>query len=659
MKGLCILCWLGFIMLLIPRETIAQSAEIARLRSLALKELGKKYPAPDTAAINNLNLLAHAFYGINADSAIFYSRKALQYSEQIHYAKGQSESWRLTGNAYKLTGDYTNMLSCYYQSLTIAEKISDPTLVGKANMNIAIFYEEVGKYDEALAKLQKTVRIYQGTGDSLQLAYVLSNISDIWYRQQEYAKALEYDSRALQISVALKNDYSIAFLNNDVGKMLAGKGLYQDALIHHLQSMNYYKLTGDKLGKTETTTYLAGDYLGLKNYGKAFEYARQGLDLAMELKGKKQIKEAGKVLADIAEARGNYRDALLYFQLYKDYSDSVFNEDTRKRTFELSARYEYEKKEALLKEDAAKKEVLQQHIDRNHTLQIWIAVLIIISLTIAAILLSRSRRSNRQKNQLLQVKNQEIHRQKEEMEHQAVQLLLNNQQKDKLFSIIAHDLRGPLNSLKGMMDLLKEKSLSESEINAMMAELRRNVDYSSELVGNLLFWASSQLSGIVVTPVNLSVQQLMNDVLALFVRQAAEKNITLKNEISFGLTAFADKDMTQVIMRNLLSNAIKFCRPGDTIAIRGRLDGSFIEICVADTGIGIKEEVLDKIRRNESITTYGTAKEKGTGLGMLLCREFTEENKGRFWIESEWGKGSRFYFTMPVPAVASSSSINV
>jgi two-component system, sensor histidine kinase and response regulator len=659
MKGLCILCWLGFIMLLIPRETIAQSAEIARLRSLVLKELGKKDPAPDTAAINNLNLLAHAFYGINADSAIFYSRKALQYSEQTHYAKGQSESWRLTGNAYKLTGDYTNMLSCYYQSLTIAEKISDPTLVGKANMNIAIFYEEVGKYDEALAKLQKAVRIYQGTGDSLQLAYVLSNISDIWYRQQEYAKALEYDSRALQISVALKNDYSIAFLNNDVGKMLAGKGLYQDALIHHLQSMNYYKLTGDKLGKAETTTYLAGDYLGLKNYGKAFEYARQGLDLAMELKGKKQIKEAGKVLADIAEARGNYRDALLYFQLYKDYSDSVFNEDTRKRTFELSARYEYEKKEALLKEDAAKKEALQQHIDRNHTLQIWIAVLIIISLTIAAILLSRSRRSNRQKNQLLQAKNQEIHRQKEEMEHQAVQLLLNNQQKDKLFSIIAHDLRGPLNSLKGMMDLLKEKSLSESEINAMMAELRRNVDYSSELVGNLLFWASSQLSGIVVTPVNLSVQQLMHDILALFVRQAEEKNITLKNEISFGLIAFADKDMTQVIMRNLLSNAIKFCRPGDTIAIQGRLDGSFIEICVADTGIGIKEDVLDKIRRNESITTYGTAKEKGTGLGMLLCREFTEENKGRFWMESEWGKGSRFYFTMPVPAVASSSSINV
>jgi len=659
MRGLCIMYWLGFIMLFISRETVAQSVEIARLRGLVLNELGKKDPTPDTAAIDNLNLLAHAFYGINADSAFFYSKKALQYSENTHYVKGQSDSWRLTGNAYKLTGDYTNMLSCYYQALTIAERISDPTLIGKANMNIAIFYLEVGKYDEALPMLQKTARLYRGTGDSLQLAYVLSNISDAWYRQQEYATALEYDQQALQIARELKNDYSIAFLSNDVGKLLAGEGRYQDALTHHLQSMSYYRQMGDELGKTETTTYLAGDYLGLKNYEKALEYAHQGLALAMAIKGKKQIKEAGKVLTDIYEARGNYQDALRYFKLYKDYSDSLFNEETRKKTFELGARYEYERKAALLKEEAAKKDALQQHIARNHLLQIWIALLIILSLTIAAIVLYRSRKGNRQTNLLLQAKNQEIHRQKEEMEHQAVQLLLNNQQKDKLFSIIAHDLRGPLNSLKGLMDLLKEKALSESEINAMMAELRRNVDYSSELVSNLLFWASSQLNGIVVTPVNLSLQQLANDILALFVRQAAEKNIILKNEISSGLIACADKDMTQVIMRNLLSNAIKFCRSGDTIAIRGRLEGSFIEICVADTGIGIKQEVLDKIRRSESISTYGTAKEKGTGLGMLLCREFTEENKGRFWIESEWGKGSRFYFTIPVPAAASSSSINV
>ena len=657
MKGLCLLFWLGFSILLISGRSFAQSPEIVRLRGLVLNELAKNDPRPDTGLIKNLNLLAHTFYGINADSAFFYGKKALEYSEKINYEKGQSESRRLIGNEYKLIGDYTNMLSCYYQALTIAEKIHDLSLIGKTNMNIAIFYAEVGKYDEALAGLEKTARICQSTGDSLQLVSVLANISDISLRQQQYGKALEYEQQALRIAKELKNDYTVAFLNNSMGSILAVNGQYREALAYHLPSLDYYRKTGDKLGITETTAFLAKACFSLKDYGQTLSYAQQSLDLARELKGKQQIKEAGKVLADVYEANGDYHNALQYFKLYTDYSDSVFNEETRKKTFELSARYEYEKKEALLKEEAAKKDALQQHIDRNHTLQISIATLIILFLTIAAIVLFRSRKFNRQNNQLLQLKNREISRQKEEMEHQAVQLLLNNQQKDKLFSIIAHDLRGPLNSLKGLMDLLKEKSLSESEINAMMTELRRNVDYSSELVSNLLFWASSQLNGIVVTPVSLPVWQLANDILGLYIKQATEKSIVLKNEVGPGLVAYADKDMTQVILRNLLSNAIKFCRSGDMIAIRARQDGAFIEICLADTGIGIKEEVLDKIRRKESITTYGTAKEKGTGLGMLLCREFAEENKGQFWIQSEWGKGSRFYFT--IPADASSSSISV
>jgi signal transduction histidine kinase len=310
-----------------------------------------------------------------------------------------------------------------------------------------------------------------------------------------------------------------------------------------------------------------------------------------------------------------------------------------------------------MRQAAAKQEIVQKHVDWNHTLQISIAIIFILFLLIVAILLQRSRAASRKSNKELSDKNMEIEQQKEAMEHQAVQLLLNNQQKDKLFSIIAHDLRGPLNSLKGLLDFLKENRLSDGEIRSMMDELRRNVDYSSELVGNLLFWASSQLNGIAVAPVCLTLRKLVDDILPLYIKQAGEKSIVLKNDIDEGLTAYADKDMIQVILRNLVSNAIKFCRAGDTISISGRCMGDCVEVCVADTGIGIKEDILGKIRRKESITTYGTAREKGTGLGMLLCREFTEVNGGKFRIDSEWGRGSWFYFT--IPADASSSSIKV
>ena len=189
--------------------------------------------------------------------------------------------------------------------------------------------------------------------------------------------------------------------------------------------------------------------------------------------------------------------------------------------------------------------------------------------------------------------------------------------------------------------------MSDEEINAIMNEFRRNVDYSADLVGNLLFWASSQLDGIVVTPVILPLHPLVQDTLALFSHQAGQKNVLLKDQLSPSLLGIADKDMIQVVIRNLVSNAIKFCRPGDSVTVSYTLTASEIEICVADTGIGMKEDALDKIRRKESFTSYGTAKEKGTGLGMLLCREFTEANHGRFRIESEWGKGCRCYFSLP------------
>jgi two-component system, sensor histidine kinase and response regulator len=274
---------------------------------------------------------------------------------------------------------------------------------------------------------------------------------------------------------------------------------------------------------------------------------------------------------------------------------------------------------------------------------------VIVILSLLAFILFRSRYVNRRVNHLLREKNEKIEEQKETLEQQAVQLLLNNRQKDKLFSIIAHDLRGPLNSLKGLMDLQKEKRLSEEEINAIMNEFRRNVDQSAELVGNLLFWASSQLGGIKASPVVLPLQPLVQEILALFSHQAHQKNVFLSEELDPEVRVVADKDMLQVVIRNLVSNAIKFCRPGDSVTVSYAHSGPDVDICIADTGIGLKEDALDKIRRKESFTSYGTAKEKGTGLGMLLCREFAEANRGRFRIESEWGKGCRCYCSLPAP----------
>jgi len=648
--------WLG-LYLLLALNTNAQSTALLRLRELVSRGPSAHGKAPDTTYVNTLNLLSRSYYGVNADSGFYYANRALQYSDSMGYEKGKAESWRMIGNTYEMIENYQEMLSAYHQSRLIAERIGSAAQVAKINMNIALFYKQMGEYDEALEQIGKDSMVYDANGDSSQLAYTYSHLSDVSMLRHEYDKALTYIHKAIDMAVALKDSVAVISCINDKGKILAATGLYREALALHEQCMAYYLRTDDKLGEAETFILLARTSLLLKDYSGAIHYASQGLDLARQLRRKKEIRDNGQVLADIYRAKGDDRMALHYFQLYKDYSDSLFNEQIRKQIYALESRYGYEKKTDSLREVAAKQDALQQHIDRAHTLQISIAIILILSLVIVALLLQRSRVASRRSNKELFDKNTKIEQQKEAMEHQAVQLLLNNQQKDKLFSVIAHDLRGPLNSLKGLLDLVKENRLPESEIQGMMDELRRNVDYSSELVGNLLFWASSQLNGIVVTPVCLPLRQLVDGILNLYAKQAGEKDIILKNDVDPGLTAYADKDMIQVILRNLVSNAIKFCRKEDTITITGQHRGGRVEICVADTGVGIKEDILEKIRRKESITTYGTAKEKGTGLGMLLCREFTEANGGFFRIDSEWGRGSWFYFT--IPADASSSSISV
>jgi len=676
----------------------AQSAEISRLRA-ALSNLSLHDSSPhnsftqdsftndsftndsshhgdrgrDTAYIDILDRIAYAFYGINSDSAFFYGHTALDDAGRMGYRRGEAESWRILGNTNELVGDYSGMLSCYHHSLDIAEQIGSEDQVAKATSNIALFYQQEGEYDQARQLMVKVMDISRISGDSVLVESIYSHLSDLAFRQHQYDSALLYARRALQTARTIGNEAVIANCQNDMGRVLAAMGDSRKALILYQQALAYYRQVNDRLGRVTSAILLAQAWLQLKDYPLALRYAQQSLNGARALRRKREIRESAKALADIYEDQGDDRKALGYFKLYKDFSDSLSNDQSHKQLLALAASNAFEKEADLLKEEQAEKDAHYQERLRKDAVKISITVSAIVVLSLLAFILLRSRRINRRNNQVLREKNIQIEEQKETLEQQAVQLLLNNRQKDKLFSIIAHDLRGPLNSLKGLMDFLKEKRMSEEEINTIMNEFRRNVDYSADLVGNLLFWASSQLDGIVVTPVVLPLQPVVREILALFSHQAAQKQIILEEELNPSVQVIADRDMTQVIIRNLVSNAIKFCRPGDsvTISVTGYpapMSGypasasdipastsasdrpastSEIEICVADTGIGLKEDALDRIRRKESFTSYGTAKEKGTGLGMLLCREFTETNHGRFRMESEWGKGCRCYFTLP------------
>jgi two-component system sensor histidine kinase/response regulator len=640
MKSICRIVLIGLGLLGILNEANAQSEAILRLRA----SLGVLTRQPDfthnRAYIDTLDRLAYVFYGVSSDSAFFYGRAALEYSKRDGYVKGEAESWRILGNTYEMIGDYSQMLSCYHRSLDMAEKAGNKRQIAKATSNIASFDEQQGEYDQARMLMEKVMNICLTEGDSVLVLTVYSHLSGIAEHRQQFGLALQYARRALQAASSIRDEQQAATCRNDEGRIMAAMSRNKEAISLYQQSLQYYQQARDQLGLVSTEGLLAQAWLKLGDYSLALRYALESLNGAEMLHRNREVHEAAKALADIYEATGDDHRALQYYKLYKDFSDSLFNDETHKRILALAAGYDFEKKESLLREEEIMREDRYQRALREDAVEIAIAIPVIFILGLLAFFLLRSRNINRRMNQLLTEKNEKI-------EEQAVQLLLNNQQKDKLFSIVSHDLRGPLNSLKTLMDCLKEKKLSETELRDLMNEFRRNVDYSSELVSNLLFWAGSQLDGMAARPAIVPVQPVVQEILALFSHQACQKSVRLIDDLQPSVYAFADKDMVEVILRNLVSNAIKFCRSGDSVTISSRPIEAGIEICITDTGIGLKKEALEMIRRKESFTSYGTAREKGTGLGILLCHEFAEANGGRFWMESEWGKGCRCYFSLP------------
>ena len=261
-------------------------------------------------------------------------------------------------------------------------------------------------------------------------------------------------------------------------------------------------------------------------------------------------------------------------------------------------------------------------------------------------------------NQKLKVNNNLINQQKVEIELQHNDILnknaelnLLNHTKDKFFSIIAHDLRSPFNSILGLSRLLQTgcNDCSFKDNREMIDLLHISATNAFKFLENLLLWSRSQMGKITFDPQNHLLKPLVSDVFNLLGETAKNKEIKLQHSVDDKVTMFFDYQMIHTVLRNIISNAIKFTDLNGTITIVNKAYDNFVEISVIDTGVGIKQDrINDLFRIDAQVSTIGTANEKGTGLGLLLCKEFIETNGGNIWVKSEIGKGSQFIFTIPV-----------
>ena len=594
-----------------------------------------------------LRQIGWEYRNIDLQKSTDYIQQSLNIALKIKNQKAIADLTRLMGVIYGHFYYHDLALEWFFKALKLSEKLQDKEGIGFCYDNLGVMFHFQRQPHKALEYFKKAEQIFQQISHQEGLGYVYTHLNWGYISQKDYHKALHYGFRALNLRQQLGDFHSISNTLRDIGLAYKESGKLEDALKYMQEAIKTAEKLHKELLRADHLNHLADVYLRLKQDNKALQTAQESFVIAQKNKNSRQLLETTKTLYDIHIFRQEYKEATYYQNIRYANLDTLYNQDIKRRTEILNTKFDNERK---AQEMLARQQQKDFENERQLFRQQLLTYLFIAASVLFLIILYftyRSRQEARHNASSLHEKNQEISAQNEEISAQSDKLQELNTLKDRIFSIISHDFASPLMSMSGLLNLVKEQIIAEKEFKDFIPELQKNIDSTSELLYNLLNWAKSQLEGATLQPINFSLKEVAESKIHLLEKQAKQKGIRLQNKIQEDMHAFADRDMIELVVRNLVSNAIKFCSAGQEITIRGDKEQHFTKICVEDTGIGIAPEHISRILGNEMFTTPGTSREKGTGLGLILCKDFIEKNGGRIWVESELNKGSRFYFTIP------------
>ncbi|MCX2740134.1 tetratricopeptide repeat protein [Pontibacter anaerobius] len=642
----------------------AQSDKITDLKS----KLANTHDADEQVFL--LCELSKQYWNSSFSTSLKYGNRAIALAHELKNQKALALAYNNVGVAYDIYGNYSEASNYYYKSLRIRETIGDSAGLSATYNNIATVFASQGDHEKSIGLYTKSMEISIALKDTMAVALALSNLGGIYQEQKDLDKALDYTLRGLQLMKSKESAGALISLNN-IGFIYSEKGDWEKALNYHHKALNISRRVGSTMDEAYSLSGLAEAYIVAEQPEMALPYALQNVELVQQLNSKNEVKLAAEMLNKLYIKLDDYKNAHRYLTLQNQYEDSVQVTVAKTQLAELEFKYENEKaaqENLLLK---AQTSLQQQMIERRNTAQLFTGALLLLVGVLAVVFFLGRRRMHRL-NDLLVQKNTDVLEhstaltlQKEQLAGQAAllreqkeELEKLNSVKDKLFSVIAHDLKSPLTSLQGLLQLIAKGAVPQDKLKPFMASLEASQQNSLWLLDNLLLWSRVQMRGLTVKPEATALNGLVQQNIRLLEPQAEFKEIRFTCDIADTHCLFADKEMANLVLRNLIANAIKFSKKGGSIHIASVLDKSDITITVQDKGIGMSPEKLTSLFSGNSISSKGTADERGSGLGLQLCQYFIERNGGSIWAESEPAQGSTFYFRLPaVSAVEPSDSV--
>ena len=578
--------------------------------------------------------------GVGKDSVVALYQKSLQIRQELKEIRGTISSMHNIGLAHASFGDYEAALEQYLEVLRLSEKNDLQDHKGHVLLSIAELYTKQNKYIEAAKYYTQAKEIFEQIGNKRGQGIILQELGDMAQRKGDKVAALQYYQQSLALRMAIKDHKGISYSYSSLGKYYQQQDSFSKAVEYYTKAIHTKETIHEITELPQDYNGIGQCFLVLHDYKNALQFTHKGLYVAKKNGTKLQIRDCLQLVSQIYKTTKYYDSSLYYFEQFKLYADSLNNQDIERKTAQLQAQYEFEKKEELLKRE--------HEVEKR--MYFWLNLLIVcvlIGALIFSIYIYKSRIQLQKSYNNLAKANDTIQIQATALAQQTQELVTANQTKDKIFAIIGHDLKSPIASLLGLLNLLASHDVSQEEFIEMAHHIEKNLSQVNFTLNNLLEWAKSQLKGIQTVPQTLQLQDLVVENMNLLAEIARNKDITITPNVAANSFVWADREQINLILRNLLSNAIKFSEKGGTISINAEeKEQKYYEITIRDDGVGMSAERLARLF-DVPTTTYGTKGEKGTGLGLTLCKDFVQKNGGEIWVTSEPHKGSTFYFTLP------------
>ncbi len=572
------------------------------------------------------------------DSSKYYLDLAYELADSNNFKVFKGEILHRMGGSYYIKGQYDLALDYFTKGLEIYSEINDTRGLAVSYNNIAMIYNVYSNFEKTVNYHRLSIKLCEEIGDSLLLGTNYFNLGITYHEYKKHDSALIFANKAIEIYTKINKEDENTRVYNLKGNIYTETGNYDlaknmfDKIINQKDTTNLwdYSFAHDGMAKL---------YYEKEDYKTSINYGKKALSLSKKLKTKWDIQSAALILSKSYKELDRYDSAYKYLMLNKIYNDSLINK-------EINSHIEYtELKNAQFKNDQLlqEKEIQQKKIEFKNQLM-WLLGIGTIILLLLLILFLYKNHQKKVLSEKLKFINIQIRNNNKE-------LLQLNTTKDLIFRVIAHDLMGPIGNVISFTDYINREynSLSPEKTKEIIQKLNISIIQAYNLLDNLLHWAKVQMNESNTNVITFIPYKTVNRIVKTHESSMNEKNIGFTINVDEKMSINSDEVIFQILMRNLIANAIKFTNRGGEIHVSAKKFNDFVEFSVKDTGIGIEEKNLELLFDSKpSLSTRGTLGEKGSGIGLVLCKEFIGKLEGRIWAESKLGEGSSFYFTIPL-----------